>query len=95
MGRGQRLLFGQRFRQKMMFKNAFMSETVLQSVVACKGSDNLWLELFTKEVNASIIILSTAHDLYSFNHVYIGQKKIFTHAIKSSVFIWGFVQFIR
>ena len=92
---GQRLLFGQRFRQKMMFKNAFMSETILQSVVACKDSDNLWLALFTKEVHASIIILSTAHDLYCFNHVYIGQNKIFTHTIKSSAFVWGFVQFIR
>ena len=79
---GQRLLFGQRFRQKMTFKNAFMSETVLQSVVACKGRDNLWLELFTKEVHTSIIILSTAHDLSSFNHVYIGQSKISTHAIR-------------
>ena len=79
----------------MRFQNAFMSETVLQSVVACKGSDNLWLELLTKEVHASIIILSTAHDLYGFNHVHIGQNKIFTHAIKSSVFVWGFVQFIR
>ena len=79
----------------MRFKNAFMSETVLQSVVACKGSDSLWLELFTKEVHSSIIILLTAHDLYSFNHVHIGKKKIFTHAIKSSVFVWGFVQFIR
>ena len=53
-----------------------MSETVLQSVVACKGSDNLWLELFTKEVHASIIILSTDHGLYGFSHVYIGQNKI-------------------
>ena len=47
-GGGQRLFFGQRFRQKMRFKNAFMSDTVLQSVVACKGSDNLWLELQKK-----------------------------------------------
>ena len=78
-----------------MFKNAFMSETVLKSVVSCKGSDNLWLERFTKEVHASIIILSTAQDLYGFNHVYIGQNKIFTHTIKSSVFVWGFVRFIR
>ena len=76
-------------------QNAFMSETVLQSVVASEGSDNLWLELFTKEVHASIIILLTAHGLNSFNHVYIGQNKTFTHAIKSSVFVWGFVQFIR
>ena len=28
----------------------FCQKTVLQSVVACKGSDNLWIELFTKEV---------------------------------------------
>ena len=66
-----------------------MSETVLQSVVASKGSDNLWLELFTKEVHASIMILSTAHDVYSFNHVYIGQNKIFTHAIKEFCFCLG------
>ena len=91
MGGGQRLLFGQRFRQKMMFKNAFVSETVLQSVVAYKGSDNLWLKLFTKNVHASIVILLITHDIYVFNHVYIGQNKIFTHAIKSSVFVWGFV----
>ena len=32
-GGGERLLFGQRFRQKMTFKNAFMSETVLQTRV--------------------------------------------------------------
>ena len=78
-----------------MFKNAFMSETVLKSVVSCKGSDNLWLELFRKKVHAFIIILSTAQDLYSFDNIYIGQNKIFTHTIKSSVFVWGFVQFIR
>ena len=78
-----------RFRQKMRFKNAFMSETVLQSVIACKGSDNLWLELLTKEVHASIMILLTAHDLYGFNHVYLGQNKIFTHAIKDFWFCLG------
>ena len=49
----------------------FYQKTVLESVVACKGSDNLWLELFTKEVHTSIMFLSTAHDLYSFNHVYV------------------------
>ena len=48
----------------------FCQKTVLQSVVACKGSDNLWLELFTKEVHTSIMFLSTAQDLYNFNHVY-------------------------
>ena len=33
----------------------FCQKTVLQSVVACKGSDNLWLELFTKEVHTSVM----------------------------------------
>ena len=71
MGGGhQRWLFGQRFRQKMRFlKMLFCWKTVLQSVAACKGSDNLWLELFTKEVHTSTMFLSTAHDLYGFNHV--------------------------
>ena len=74
----------------------FSQKTVLQSVVACKDNDNLWLELFTKEVHTSIMFLSTAHDLYGFNHVYIGQNKIFTHAINHHVFfVWGSVQFIR
>ena len=73
----------------------FCQKTVLQSVVVCKDSDNLWVELLTKEVHTSIMFLSTAHDLYCFNHVYTGQNKIFTHAIKSYVFVWGFVQFIR
>ena len=73
----------------MRFKNAFISETVLQSDVVCKGIDNLWLELFTKEDHAFIKILSTAHDLYSFNHVYIGQNKIFTNAIKEFCFCLG------
>ena len=66
----------------------FCWKTVPQSVVACKGSDNLWLELFTK-VHTSIMFLSTAHDLHSFNHVYIGQNKIFTHAIKELCFCLG------
>ena len=48
----------------------FCWKTVLQSVVAYKGSDNLWLELFTKAVHTSRMFISTAHDLYSFNHVY-------------------------
>ena len=70
-------------------KMFFCQKTVLQSVVACKGSDNLWLELFTKEVYTSIMFLSTAHDLCGFNHVYIGQNKIFTHAIKELCFCLG------
>ena len=72
----------------MFLKMLFCQKTVLQRVVACKGSDNLWLELFTKEVHTSMF-LSTAHDLYSFNHVYIGQSKIFTHAIKELCFCLG------
>ena len=78
-----------------MFGCKCHKKTALQSVVACKGSDNLWLELFTKEVHTPIMFLSTAHDLYGFNHVYIGQNKIFTHATKSSGIVWAFVQFIR
>ena len=67
----------------------FFLKTVPQSKVACKGSDNLWLELFTKEVHTSIMFPSTVHDMYSFNHVYIGQNKIFTHAIKDLCFCLG------
>ena len=51
-------------------------------------SDNLWLELFTKEVHTSMF-LSTAHDLCSFNHVYLGQNKIFTNVIKELRFCLG------
>ena len=35
------------------------------------------------------MILSTAHKLYDFNYVYIGQNKIFTHAIKEFCFSLG------
>ena len=73
----------------------FCQKTVLQSVVACKGSDNLWLELFTKEVHASRMFLSTAHDLYGFNHVYTRAEQNIYPCNKRVVFCLRFVTFVR